>query len=137
MEIYTSDVNNAEISKIPNTIRDDKNEHRWANFILKLKYSKHNDLICEWGFGCTYYNKPCRLNYYNFADAANMDIIKIKEILKRLYSFTYSADKVHFVLNWNKTYILLSKITPKLKNYIESLPDPYNKINIVTKENVP
>ena len=36
MEIYTSDVNNAGISKMPNIIRDGKTEHRWANFTVSL-----------------------------------------------------------------------------------------------------
>ena len=38
MEIYTSDVNNAGISKTQSIIGDDKTEHSWANYILKLKF---------------------------------------------------------------------------------------------------
>ena len=37
LDIYTSDVNNAGIGKIENNIRDGKTEHRWTNYILKLK----------------------------------------------------------------------------------------------------
>ena len=38
MAIYTSDVNNADVSKTHNTVRGNKTEHIWKNFILKHKY---------------------------------------------------------------------------------------------------
>ena len=136
MNIYTSDIINAGVSKTQNIIRDDKTEHSWTNYILKLKHKKSNDPIPEWKHECTNNNKTSNLNYYNFADDTNIDIMKIKELPILLYSFSYAADKVNFMINWFKTNILLNKITPQITNFIKSLPEPYNKINIVTKAKV-
>ena len=47
MEIYTTDINNAVIRKIPNIIRDGKTAQKLANFVLKLqqKTTRYNTRV--------------------------------------------------------------------------------------------
>ena len=88
------------------------------------------------GHSDVHINKYPNVTYLNFADDADIDVVKIKAIPQLFYSFAYDSNKVNSLINWGASNILLNTITTHITSFINNFLRPFDKVKLLTNANM-